>query len=57
VAGFAGLIAGLDVKIDLCTLREKLPNVAFEVLGDRMSLRHRQCRRHPKAETNAMETP
>jgi hypothetical protein len=38
MAGFAGLIAGFDVKIDLCTLRKKLPNVVFEMFGDRVSL-------------------
>ena len=38
MAGFAHLIAGLYVKIDLRPFREKHPNVAFEVFGDRVSL-------------------
>jgi hypothetical protein len=38
VAGFAGLIAGFDVKIDLCALREKLPDVALQMFGHTVSL-------------------
>jgi hypothetical protein len=38
MTGFAGLIAGFDVKIDLRAFRKQLPNVAFEVFGDRVSL-------------------
>lgn len=56
MAGFAGLIAGFDVKVDLCAFRKKRSNIPLEMFGDGVSLRDRQCRRHSKAEPNPVET-
>jgi hypothetical protein len=56
VAGFAGLAAGFDVKVDLRAFREKLSNIPFDMFGDGVSVGHGQRRRHPEGKMNAMET-